>query len=320
MKTQRYMDFLSLYKEVEHDKDIEWEGSFSLSFPPDDIEIKTPSIADSRSKFIVHFLSIGGAFGPLAMPFTQRVMNRVRKKDRGMLAFFNLFNQRLLEIFYKLRTIYTPGQKEPLTQADSYAEMLKQLVGIGFPALRNRFHFHENEIMGNYAPFASVQKTSANLKLILEQCFKVQVEIREHLGQWIEIPLRQQTRLDKKGRNNTLGSTTVLGKKAWVPQSRFQVVFLNMTREKYLSFLPSGKHFAKLKDLIQFYLPNAEELDYQLELQIKPTEIPLSSLNTTPENAMRLGYNSWLKSGTEIQAENSERPSSAMVTKMDYDA
>jgi type VI secretion system protein ImpH len=80
---------------------VRLRSSLSARFPPSDIESLEPAGPDGRPALTVAFLGIGGAFGPLPSPLTNRVLARERVRDRAGRDFLDMFNHRILSLLVR---------------------------------------------------------------------------------------------------------------------------------------------------------------------------------------------------------------------------
>src|SRR6266850_7915057 len=68
----------------------------SLSFPPSEIwDVVKQSSGERLAEMTVAFLGLTGPMGALPRPYSELVMQRVRKSDFALRDFFDLFNHRL---------------------------------------------------------------------------------------------------------------------------------------------------------------------------------------------------------------------------------
>ncbi len=287
---------------------IRFEGSYDFGFPAEDIQhIKKGKNGENKVQTKLNFLSLGGAFGPLPVPYSQLVLERYNRKDRGIAGFLNNFQHRLASLVYRVKRHYTPALDGKSVEDESFASHALQLLGFGNQESRNRLSISDRAIMGFSSVFLSGSRSKDGLERLLTRYFETEVRVKPFTGQWDDIPTRYRTTLGKKRANNALGSSFVLGKKAWTDQTKFVVEIPSLDLNCYEEFLPGGSAFKSTRDLIRVYA--GDEYDNSLQISLKPDQIPGSSLgklNSEKENKPakvieqpKLGWNFYLKTITE---------------------
>ena len=94
------------------------------------------------------------------------------------------------------------------------------------------------------------------------------------------------------GRNRELtavGCRAVLGARVWDQSARFEVRLGPLGLGQFLDFLPIGRGFRSLVQLVRLYAGDEHEFDIRLAL--KAAEVPPCRLGAGP----RLGWSSWLR-------------------------
>jgi len=71
-----------------------------LIFPPSQIHLLdwTPG---KKPRLIVNFMGLTGNIGILPYAYTEYIIERIRAKDRTIEAFFDIFNHRMISLFYQ---------------------------------------------------------------------------------------------------------------------------------------------------------------------------------------------------------------------------
>ena len=77
----------------------------TLSFPAGELDSLTLD-NDEPHAMQVNFMGLSAAVGALPHPYTEYLLERIRAKDRGPAAFFDLFNHRILSLFYRSSAKY----------------------------------------------------------------------------------------------------------------------------------------------------------------------------------------------------------------------
>ena len=290
------------------DELIRFAGNFNLAFPAGDIqEIYSGKEGENPVQAQVNFLGLGGPFGPLPIAYNQLILERYVKKDRGILSFFNNFNHRLISLFYRALKHFKPAVDGTSVETESFARHVFSILGIDGKHLKNRLSAPDQAILGYGSIFLSGSNSGGGLESLLSKYFQTDIKVEPFIGEWNPIPKRQWTRLAAKGTNNALGSSFVLGTRAWLDQSRFSIEIDSLPLDKYLDLLPTGSAFKQAVDLTRFYA--GREHDFDLLLGIKPNEVPGTRLGGETSDKTeddfptitepRLGWNFILRTTSE---------------------
>ena len=271
----------------------------------------------------VAFMGLTGPSGALPRHYTELVIDRLRHKDRTLRDFLDLFNHRLIALFYRawqknrfwigyeradmIRERYRddPSQyrafvTEIRPRGDLFSQCLLDLSGMGPPALRYRSSVRTelrprttvaDLTMRFYAGLLAQQHRSAiGLEGILQDFFDVPMHVIQFVGQWLLLEEANQTQMVERG-NTQLGVTAMAGQRFWDVQGRFRIRVGPLTYAQFQDFLPSGTAYRKLGDLARLYAGLAMDIDTQLVL--KAEEVPWCQLS--PAAGPRLGWNTWVR-------------------------
>ncbi len=242
-----------------------------------------------------------GLYGPsgvLPQHYTQLVIDRIRKKDTGLRDFLDIFNHRLLSLFYRAwEKHHFPVAYETAKQAkvsDLVSECLMNLVGFGNSGLRNRLQVSDNAWL-HYAGLKSLSGPRADaLEGMISDHFKVPTTVSSFQGEWLRIPLEEQSSLGStqlgETKNNALGVDAVAGQRTWAVEHRFRIEIGPMGLDQFKRFVPSGASMVPLAQLVRTYVGPQFDFDVQVtlhRLDVTGTELGIDS-------ASRLGWNTWL--------------------------
>jgi type VI secretion system protein ImpH len=142
-------------------------------------------------------------------------------------------------------------------------------------------------------------RSAAGLRAMLQDYFRLPVEVCQYQGQWLRIEPAQQSQL-RLGGNNQLGHTTVIGDRVWDTQSKFRIRIGSLGYDDFLEFLPdrapvsNRKALYLLVHLVKLYV--GPSLDFDIQLVLKSSEVPECQLQPEPAFGARLGWNSWCRS------------------------
>ncbi len=167
----------------------------SLSFPASQIqEIDWP--VEGPPRMAVNFMGLTGPQGALPFTYTELILERIRARDTTLEAFFDVFNHRMISLFYRAWEKYRPAVGYERDQDDPLSNHLMALVGLGTGGLRDRQPFPDQALL-YYSGLLSLQPRSAiALAQILEDYFEVPVEIEQFVGAWYALDEKNQCCFD----------------------------------------------------------------------------------------------------------------------------
>jgi type VI secretion system protein ImpH len=211
---------------------------------------------------------------------------------------------------------------------DRITEVLFAVIGLGTPAHRNRLRvlppITDPDAAVDEAPLARIDDRALlrfagafarqrpgcyELQAILNEYFGVSIQVISYTGQWLSLPIAEQTCLLDDGRTGQLGRNAVAGERIWDPGSKFRVRIgpLNYrsarsedASDSFIAFLPDPSPMSRrkgaylLSQLVQRYV--GTELDFEIQLTLGREEVPECVMADVPEGnlGLRLGWNTWM--------------------------
>ena len=281
---------------------VRFRSHLSLSFPPSAIhDIERRDNWEEPAQMTVAFMGLTGLLGVLPRHYTELLLERVRRKDQTLRDFLDLFNHRLISLFYRAWEKYRfpiayeqAMAKQEGYDHDRFSLHLFDLIGLGTEGLRERLEV-EDEGLLFYAGLLTQRPHSASaLAGLLQDYFEIPVQVTQFVGQWLTLSKANCSRLGLREGNNALGVSAVAGSRVWDQQGKFRVQLGPLTYNEFCRFLSSGDAFERLVRLIRFYA--GQQWDFDVQLILKAAEVPFCRLGETGEQAPRLGWSTWLKS------------------------
>jgi type VI secretion system protein ImpH len=271
----------------------------SLAFPASAIDnIEQSANPDDPARVTVTFLALTGTQGILPFHYTERLLALQEKKDDTLADFFDLFNHRLVSLFYRAWEKYRPAVLYELgalrrKQPDPFTHSLFDLIGMGTDCLRGRMRIADESLLP-YAGLIAQRPHSANaLRGILRSYFSAPVELDQFLGDWYKLEEGDRSYLAPELERNQLGVGAFLGDRVWDQQSRFRIRIGPLNFVRFREFLPDGQALAKLMQLIRFLV--GPTLAFDVQVFLRAADVPYCRLTEQGEDAPRLGWTSWLK-------------------------
>jgi type VI secretion system protein ImpH len=267
----------------------------TLSFPAGELDsLKLNQAAPHAVQ--VNFMGLSAAVGALPHPYTEYLLERTRAKDRGPAAFFDLFNHRILSLFYRSWEKYRffIAYERKGTGEDAISARLLDLLGLGTAGLRNRMDIPDEAALYYTGLLAQKTRSARGLKQILEDYFDVAVEIEQFTGSWNRLPVRNQTFLTETySFAEKLGFGAMIGDEVWDQSGKVTVRLGPMPFAQYREFLPGAQGCRELASWLRLY--GNRELVFVVQLVLAREEVPGLHLGETGPSAGRLGLVSWIK-------------------------
>jgi type VI secretion system protein ImpH len=232
----------------------------------------------------VSFMRLTGQEGPLPEHYTELVLQRLQVKDTALRDFLDLFNHRLIQLFYRAWAKY-----RYYVAPEGFTYLLSCLTGNSASKQQ-----HLDRHMLFYAGLLSKQIRSANnLEAILSDYFSVAVTVIPFQGKWLALSRQDRSQIGI-GNNNyhQLSHTAVLGQRSWDMQNNFRLRIGPLTYDQFKQFLPGSHKLQIFIKIIQRYV--SMELNFDLQLILKAKEVPLCQLRQ--QESLVLGWSAWLKS------------------------
>lgn len=266
----------------------------TLSFPAS--EIASAEVGEESAKVVVNFMGLCAAVGALPDPYVEFLLERARAKDRGPADFFDLFNHRILSLFYRgwqKYRFYIAFERTGKSD-DIVSEKLLDLIGLGTRGLTRRMQI-EDEACLYYASLLSQRRPSAQgLKQLLEDFFGVPAAVEQFTGTWNRLPPENLTSLRDSGSFcERLGMGTVVGDEVYDQHGTVTIRLGPMDFEQYQDFLPGGRACVELREWLRLY--TNREFDFIVRLVLERAQVPALRLGSEGAGAPRLGLVSWVR-------------------------
>lgn len=294
---------------------VRFHATQSLSFPASEIahlDDKQTGAGVRQWHMNVNFMGLTGANGVLPYHYTELVLKRLKLKDRSMASFLDLFNHRLISLFYQASVKYRlPLEYERFdlgtvsrTSNDSHTKILLALIGLGTAGLTRRLSTSDDALLYYSGLFTNQIRTVDGLKQIIFQLFAIPVEVREFIGQWQELIDDVRTRLPgppcPRGQNNQLGKTVMLGRKGWFSQGKIRIVLGTLTKKQFDAFAPGTPTLKALDEVVKLYINYEHDYEYVMRIQRRDIPRPMRLSRKTPP---KLAWDSWLSVNADAPAD-----------------
>jgi type VI secretion system protein ImpH len=245
----------------------------------------------------VGFMGLTGPSGVLPTAYTELLIERRNfHRDTAAHQFIDLFVHRSVSLFYeawrkhRFYLAYEAGER------DGFTRNVLDLVGVGLKPLQSRLQREEGGLpdifLTYFAGMLSQKPISAsNIAALVRGYFGVDAQIEQFVGQWVEVPLQEQTKLGQQ--SCVLGESAFAGERIWDRQNKVCVKLGPLKQDEFMNFLPGQPGAIALTELVQFCI--GQTLACDLELMLDKASVPPLRLGGGQDAAPRLGHAAWLQ-------------------------
>ncbi len=292
---------------------VRCRASTSLSFPAGEIRRVRQVEAGAEARrptppleMEVHCLGLVGPSGALPRHYTAMLIERTRMKDFALRDFLDLFHHRTLSLFYRAWEKYrfpVGYEQRPLREAgekpDLFTWGLYCFLGFGTDGLRGRMAFDDQALLYYAGQFARRPPSAVSLEQIIADRFGLAVRVEQFQGQWLYLDHDDQSSLpgprDGRARNNSLGSSVILGERVWDVEGRFRLRVGPVDYAQFCRFFPAGDVLLPLCQLTRTYV--GPQYDFDVQPVLRGEDVPRCVLGGAGDgHGSRLGWNSWIQS------------------------
>ncbi|HVK71626.1 MAG TPA: type VI secretion system baseplate subunit TssG [Polyangium sp.] len=271
---------------------IRLRGDTSLIFASTDVsELKSTKYPDEidRARITAGFMGLYGSVSPLPTYYVEELaQDDYQGGPQPKREFLDVFNHRLLSLFYRAFTKYRHSVGYRKKGDDPFTRRLLCAAGVdGFREHKSPLH---RFLYLRYAPLLATKSRSAHgLEVVLKDIFgSMGVDIEQFVGHWtlIEKPLRNKMGVA----NHQLGESLTIGRWVYDGTGRFKIKLGPLKYDEYISFLPGGSNRSVLKAAVDTLTRGA--CDAMLELHVATEDAPRFQLASP--RASTLSRTTWL--------------------------
>ena len=266
----------------------------SLSFAPSTIaEIRRNKQKPSEVWLDVNFFGLMGPNGPLPKHITELFLSEmVGEKRPQFVDFINMFNHRLISLFYRSWANKEPTTQNDFPESNKFKLYLGALAGYAQPELHNR------DGMPDYAKFKYARflggktRYKEGVEAMVSEMFGIPTRVENFVGEWLKIPEDALCRIESGPYGKRLGIDATQGRFSWQCQYKFRVFLGPLGLDDFKKLLPGEKLATQINDTIRNYV--GIEFQWDIVLMLKQQESP--KLELKKGEYRQLGWTTWLKS------------------------
>lgn len=275
------------------DEAVRFRTNPHLGFPASEIQDLQIS-ADSRAEMMVNFMGLTGPMGVLPHTYSELILERLRAKDKGPAAFFDIFNHRAISLFYRAWQRCRFAVNYGVRSRDFFSQYLRDILGLGTEGLSDRQDVDDEALMHYVSLLVSQTRSAVALEQVVSDYFEVPVEVQQFTGAFYSIDKETQCSMDERdGMSTQLGSGAVVGDAIWDRQGSARIRIGPLSLSRYNDFLPGGSAYKQLRAITRFFCNDC--VDFEIQLVLDRTHVPPIELDLNSRTPARLGWVSWAK-------------------------
>ncbi len=285
---------------------LRFRSAADLSFPDKEVSKISRNEPDSdidQWQVLVEFIGVSGAMGVMPFHYSELILERLKKRDKSLAHFLDIFNHRTTSLFFQASTKYSlpiEYERAKLFKHNRESESLHtqavlSLLGLGAKSLRNRQQIRDESLIYFSGLLTHQVPTQSGLNQMIEEYFGVPVQSEGFVGQWQELIDDVRSRLpdkkNRKGQNACLGRSAMLGRKGYFAQGKSRIKIGPLDEKQFERFAPNTGSLEALKELVSSYLGVEEDFDFVI--QVNREKIP-NKVALIKDNPPQLAWNAWL--------------------------
>lgn len=245
------------------------------------------SVAKSQANtLITNIFGLIGAHGDLPLNDSDQVLRQLKNKQPALLAFYQIFHQRLIELYYQAwqqQQVYVDYEKPSSSQT---IKLLCQYLGIPFDPTTDMLAYP------NF--FANNLASEKRLQQLLRDYTQLPVSILRSQSKTVKLPQQQLTQLSRKqnsDNNNCLGQSWVLGTKIRMDAWHFTIVVTVDDISRYQQLMRDKSWQQQIKTLALAYV--GSHYRASISIQLKQQQYPSFYLDAN-QASTRLGITTYI--------------------------
>ena len=284
----------------------------SLAFPPSEIvsaqayghdgEPVPPSelhaaVRDGQIavvEIVPAFFGLLGAQGALPLHYSERLISAESlKRNPAAKAFFDMFSDRLVALFYSAWKKYRLGLQHESQPRQAYMSLLLSLGGMGHASLRDRLKQSDGPVhddaLARYAGAIRQRPVSAAyLQRVLADYFRTPLRVEQFVGHWYKVPEHAKTIIGEPGA--VIGGAAYVGEYIWQNNLRLRLWIGPLRDAAFNDFLPGGDRAEALKKLLTLLAG----VTYEYEIRLIRSKEDIQGCELGEGEPALLGWNTFL--------------------------
>ena len=271
---------------------VRFVSDVSAIFPTGDIAEAEPPLSGDPARLMVRFMGVAtpGSYGSLSRRYADEIRALVREKNTALRDFLDLFNHRMISLFYRASERHRPTILCERGRDNELERALAAVLGLGTTGLGDRLTISDRALFSRGGLLAMRPMPAVALASAIESAFGVPAEVLQFRAARYRIEPEEQNRLGRA--NARLGLDFVLGSEVTLMDARFRVRLGPLDLERYRNLLPDQLGYRQLVDLVR--LATRDELEFDVQMALAARQVPTMRLGSPSLAGSQLGYTSWL--------------------------
>lgn len=254
---------------------IQFNATLSLAFQKSEIEKLTVYDEDDKKYTLVpSMIGLTGNLGALPLVYTQKLKTNTWAKKNGSTAFLDLFNNRLINLFYKASIKHNLPLLAELKQDKHYLDCIHALTGFSAAPKRPE-NALVSQVLAEFGGLLQGQMLNVeSIQQLLSSVLKQPVTINQFIPEWFEIPFENRNYLSAP--NIQLGINSFCGERVKQIDSKIQLEIGPLNYDSYIKFLPRGEFNLVLKSILKQVMSMTTQIELILKIdkdQVKPLQL-----------------------------------------------
>jgi type VI secretion system protein ImpH len=283
---------------------VRLKAATGMRYPSNEIaEVRI--IEGAKPEFVVGFMGLTGPSGVLPDHYTDLLVERRRARDPALAEFLDLFNHRIISLFYRAwvrSRLPVRFEEAPAPFRDPISRSLAALVGLGLESQHGRAAQQDGALLGMAGLLGRRVRTPHALRSLVVSLLAFDCSVEEFQGQWLPIADSERTRLmqPRPGMStfSRLGVDAVAGEKVWDVQGRFRLRLGPMGLKDFLGFFTPDGSMAKVRSAVREVI--GPSMHFDVKLVLRREDVPTLRLGDPSQPAF-LGQTTWLCTTTPSQ-------------------
>lgn len=289
---------------------LRFSAEVSLAFPPSDIRSlvagagpETTDAPETPDTMEVRFMGVAtpASFGSLPTPYAEAVLADLRAGHGAAKAFYDLFNHRLIALFYRAWAKYRPEiayETAPAGRTTAFERAILALTGLGERAGAGSLPFDGRALVHRARALRRRGASAEGLAELVADYFGLPAAVHPYALRSYQLAEDERTRLGRQA--SRLGESCTLGARVELAQYAFRLSLGPLSAERFRDFLPTGAGHAALVALTR--LAVGSDYDFSIELELAAGEAFTCRLGDRSTSDGRLGWSAWLASRAAVPA------------------